>query len=234
MIHTLLFVTTLHSEVTLLVYHKRGGESNMKWDTLANKESLTKTIKALKNANIESVVVETGEDAKKKVLEMIPEKAEVMSMTSITLDTIGVSTEINESGKYNSVRSKLNKLDRNTQHREMQQLGAAPEWAVGSVHAVTEDGKVMIASNTGSQLPGYAYGSTHVIWIVSTQKIVKTLEDGMKRIYDYVLPLETKRARKAYGLPDTFLSNVSKLLIVNKEVAPNRIIIIFVKEKLGF
>jgi hypothetical protein len=205
----------------------------MQWNTLATDKSIKKTVAALKDANIESVIVETGAEAKKKILEMIPKKAEVMQMTSITLDTIGVSQEINESGKYDSVRNKLYKLDRNTQHKEMQQLGAAPDWSIGSVHAITEDGKVLIASNTGSQLPGYVYGSSHVIWVVSTQKIVKTLEDGMKRIYDYVLPLETKRARKAYGLPDTFHSNVSKLLIVNKEVAPNRITIIFVKEKLG-
>lgn len=206
----------------------------MSWDTLAKESAINKTIASLKKANIESIVVKNGDEANKKVLEMIPQGAEVMQMTSITLDTIGVSQEINEKGNYDSVRNKLNKLDRNTQHREMQQLGAAPEWAIGSVHAITEDGKVMIASNTGSQLPGYVYGSSHVIWVVSTQKIVKNLEDGMKRIYDYVLPLESKRARKAYGLPDTFHSNVSKLLIVNKEVIPNRITIIFVKEKLGF
>jgi hypothetical protein len=205
----------------------------MQWNTLANEKTINKTVDSLKQANIESIVVTTGEEAKKKVLEIIPKGAEVMQMTSITLDTIGISKEINESGNYDSVRNKLNTLDRETQHSEMQKLGAAPDWSIGSVHAVTEDGKVLIASNTGSQLPGYAYGSSHVIWVVSTQKIVKNLDQGMKRIYDYVLPLETLRARKAYGLPDTFTSNVSKLLLVNKEVTPNRITIIFVKEKLG-
>src|SRR5690242_611480 len=121
----------------------------MQWDKLANEESVTKAVDALANANINVITVNTSEEAKKKVLEMIPQKAEVMQMTSVTLDTMGVSKEINESGKYESVRNKLFKLDRNTQHHEMQQLGAAPEWAVGSVHAVTEDGKVVIASNTG-------------------------------------------------------------------------------------
>jgi hypothetical protein len=206
----------------------------MQWDTLANEESISKAVASLIEAGIKTEIAETSEDAKRKILAAIPKGAEVMPMTSITLDTIGISQEINESGKYNSVRDKLNKLDRTTQHREMQKLGAAPEWAIGSVHAVTEDGKVIIASNTGSQLPGYAYGSSQVIWIVGTQKIVKNLDEGLKRIYDYVLPLETKRARKAYGLPDTFHSNVSKLLIINKEVVPNRITLIFVKEKLGF
>src|SRR6266513_1336544 len=110
----------------------------MQWNTLANEKSIKKTTDALKNSGIEAIVVEIGEDAKKKVLDLLPKNAEVMQMTSVTLDTIGVSKEINESGKYDSVRNKLNKLDRTTQGKEMQKLGSAPEWAVGSVHAVTE------------------------------------------------------------------------------------------------
>jgi L-lactate utilization protein LutC len=206
----------------------------MQWDTLSNEETLKKTIDGLKTRGIEAVVVENGEAAKQKVLELLPKGAEVMPMTSITLDTIGVSDTLNNSGEYNSVRNELNKLDRQKDSLKMQQLGAAPEWAIGSVHAITEDGQVVIASNTGSQLPAYAYGSAHVIWVVGTQKIVANLDDAMTRINEYILPIETKRARKAYGLPDTWNSNVSKLLIVSKEVTPQRITIVFVKEKLGF
>ena len=149
----------------------------MQWDTLANEESLKKTIEALKNAGMDSVVVQTSEEAKKKALALLPKNAEVMQMTSVTLDAIGVSQEINESGDYDSVRNKLNKLDRATQGAEMQKLGAAPQWTIGSANAITEDGKVIIASNTGSQLSAYVYGSAHVIWIVGTQKIVKNLDD---------------------------------------------------------
>lgn len=206
----------------------------MQWDSLANDESLKKTVDALKNNGITAHIVDSAEDAKKKVLDLVPKKAEVMQMTSVTLDTIGITEPINDSGDYVSLRNKLSKLDRTKDHLEMQRIGASPEWTLGSVHAVTEDGKVVIASNTGSQLPAYAYGSSHVIWVVGTQKIVSNLDDAMTRIYDYILPLETKRARKAYNLPDTFDSNVSKLLIVNKEVNPERLTIIFVKEKLGF
>ncbi|MBI3342389.1 LUD domain-containing protein, partial [Candidatus Curtissbacteria bacterium] len=114
---------------------------------------------------------------------------------------------------------------------EMQKLGAAPKWSVGSVNAVTEDGKVLIASNTGSQLSGYVYGSQHVVFVVGAQKLVKNLDVAMERIYEYVLPLESERAKKAYGMPGSF---VSKLLIINKEVRPGRVRLIFIKEALGF
>lgn len=206
----------------------------MNFDTVANQETIDKTVEALKAANVTTVVVANAADAKAKVTELLPNDAEVMTMTSITLTDSGIESEINKSGNYDSVRNKLTAMNREIQHREMQIVGAAPDWAIGSVHAVTEDGKVVIASNTGSQLPAYVYGADHIIWVVGAQKIVKNLDEAMKRVYDYVLPLETKRARKAYGLDDNFHSNVSKLVILNKEANPKRITMVLVKEPLGF
>ena len=201
------------------------------FDQLANDDAIKKTMEALKDAGVEAILVETGEEAKNKVLEMIPAGAEVMNMSSVTIDTLGIAKEINESGKYDSVKAKLSKMNRETQNDEMQKLGAAPMWAIGSVHAVTQDGKVLVASNTGSQLPAYTYGSKHVIWVVGVQKIVPNMEEGLKRIYEYVLPLESERVKKAYGMEK---SNVSKLFILNHENIAGRITLIFVKEKLGF
>jgi len=202
-----------------------------KWNQLADRETVERTIASLKVNRMEAYFVETAEEAKRKVFELVPEGAEVMDMSSVTLDTISIVKEIQESGRYNSVRKKLLSMDRKTQSGEMQKAGAAPEWVIGSVHAVTEDGRVLIASQSGSQLPAYAFGSSHVIFVVGTQKIVKNIDGGMKRIYDYVLPLESERAKKAYGVPG---SAVNKVLTINKEAQKGRIIIIFVNEVLGF
>ena len=203
---------------------------NEKFGRLADDETINRAVAALKASGVEAVVVENGQEAKQKVFAIIPEGAEVMNMSSVTLDTTGIAKEIVESGRYNSVRNQLTKMDRQTQNLEMQKLGAGPDWAVGSVHAITQDGKVLIASNTGSQLPAYAYGSAHVVWVVGAQKVVKNLEEGMQRIYEYSLPLENERAKKAYGME----SNVSKILILNKEISPGRVSMVIVKEKLGF
>ena len=201
-----------------------------KWETLASEESISRTVAALKANGITAVVVENGEEAKKKVFEILPKGAEVMTMTSATLDALGISGEIVESGKFNSVRKKMMVLDWKTQGRELRKLGAAPDWAVGSVHAVTEDGKVVVASASGSQLPAYAYGSGNIIWVVGTNKLVKNLDEAFERIYKHSLPLEDARARKVYG----FGSSVNKLLIFNREFVPGRITMILIKEKLGF
>ena len=111
------------------------------------------------------------------------------------------------------MRARLHSLDRVTQRNEMRKLGASPDVLVGSVHAITEQGEVLIASAVGSQLGPAAFGAGAVIWVVGTQKLVRTLEDGFRRIRQHSLPLESERTQRVYGQP----SAINKLLIVNGE-----------------
>ena len=201
------------------------------WEELADDASIKKTIDGLAATGIDALVVDNAAAARAKVLKMLPKGAEVISMSSVTLETLGLDKEINESGNYNSVKNKLKKMDRETQGLAMQKLGAAPKYAVGSVHAVTQDGHILMASNFGSQLAAYAYTSAHVIWVVGVQKIVANLDEGRKRVYEYCLPMESKHVQEVHGWEG---SNVSKLLLISKEKVPHRLTIIFVKEKLGF
>lgn len=203
----------------------------MSFSELPSEIVINNTIAALRNNNIDAFLVESKDDAKRKVLELLPEGAEVFSMTSVTLEQIGISQGINESGRYLSVRNKLNSMDRKTESRQMQKIGAAPDWAIGSAQAVTEDGQILIASATGSQIPSYAFAAGHVVWVIGAQKIVKDMEMAMRRLYEHVLPLESERAKKAYGVTN---SEVNKLLIVNKETTPRRVTIIIVNEILGY
>ena len=184
-----------------------------------------KIIDNLTNNGFEVYSFETNEEVISKVHELIPEGSQVMTMTSTTLDELGISSEINESGKYDSVKTKLYSGD-----EVAKTTASVPDYAIGSVHAVTESGQLVIASATGSQLPAYVYGGKSVIFVISTQKIVTDLDAALKRIYDYVLPLENERAMKAYGVG----SGVNKLLIINKEATPSRIKILFINQKLGF
>ena len=201
-----------------------------KFALLASDVQIKRTVQALEANNIHVIVTEDGADAKKTLFELIPANAEVFTSSSETLNALGVAEEIDKSGRYNSVREKMSMMDRKTQNREMEKLGATPEYMVGSVQAVTEIGEVIIASKTGSQMSGYVAAAAHVIWVVGTQKIVPTIDDGMERVEDYVLPLENARALKAFGVA----SSINKLLIVSKEFKPGRTTMILVKEKLGF
>ncbi len=192
---------------------------------------IEKTTAALTQNGMVTHIVSDGVEAKKVVLKLLPKGAEVMDMTSVTLDTIGISQIIQESGDYISARKVSYTLDMKTQKKEIHNLRSIPTWTLGSVHAVTEEGAIMVASQSGSQLAAYSFGSDHVILVVGAQKIVANREAGFERIYQHCLPLESERARKAYGVA---ASAVNKILMIDKEITDNRITIVLVKEKLGF
>jgi len=203
---------------------------NQEFAHIADDEQIERTAKALEANNIHVLIAKDGEEAKRLFFELIPEGAEVFLGASVTLETLGIKDEIDKSGKYDALRPKMFAMNRETQGREIRKLGGAPDFAAGSVHAVTEDGHVLIASNTGSQLGPYASGAGKVIWVVGAQKLVKDINEGFRRIYEYDIPLETEHMRQLYNAPTA----VNKLLIVNKELRPNRITMIIVKEQVGY
>ncbi|HMS00352.1 MAG TPA: LUD domain-containing protein [Anaerolineales bacterium] len=198
--------------------------------TIATEEQIERTVDALEANGIRTLVAENGEEARRLFFELIPEGSEVFLGSSVTLETLGIKDEIDSSGKYDALRPKMFAMDRATQGREIRKLGGAPDYAAGSVHAVTEDGQVLIASNSGSQLGPYASGADKIVWVVGAQKLVRDLNEGLNRIYDYIVPLEEQHMQDLYKIS----TNVSKILIVNKEIRPNRITMIIVKEELGF
>jgi hypothetical protein len=203
---------------------------NPEFERLASDDQLARTAAALEANGFRVIIVENGEHARQTLHELLPSGAEVFDATSRTLEAIGFTKELHAGDiPYNAVKPQLFKMDRHTQMREMRKLAAAPDHVVGSVHAVTEQGVLLIASASGSQLGPYASGAGNVIFVVGTQKIVPNLETGLRRIYEYSYPLEDARARQVYG----FGSRVSKILMFNSE-RPGRVTVILVKEQLGF
>jgi hypothetical protein len=197
---------------------------------LASEQEIDAVAEALERNGITTVVVDTGELAREAVRSLLPVGAEVYNNTSQTLEVIGIAEDIERSGLYQPLRPRLYQMDRQMQGREMRQLAAAPDWVVGSVHAVTEEGSVLIASASGSQLGPIVSGAGHVIVVIGGQKIVPDFNTGLRRIYEYCFPLEDLRARQAYGVS----SGVNNLLIINKVIPPGRVSAILVNETLGF
>jgi hypothetical protein len=120
-------------------------------------------------------------------------------------------------------------LDYQTQVQQMKKIAGQPDYALGSVHAVTRDGTLVIASASGSQLANYAWGAANVIFVVGAQKFVSTLTAAHERIYQHSLKLEDARAQAAYGQH----SSVGKVLEIHQEL-PGRIHIILIRQQVGF
>jgi hypothetical protein len=201
----------------------------MDFSALPSDAALAATVEALAKNGFEAIVVPDRAAALAKALELIPPGAEVMTMSSVTGNEIGLFKELNESGRYKPVRDAFKTMDPKTQGRQMRAMAATPEWSVGSVHAITEDGHLLMASQSGSQMPAHVQGAERVLFVAGAQKVVKDTEEGMRRIKEYTLPLENVRAMQAYGKP----SAINNLLIMNAQ-RPGRVTIIIIKEKIGF
>jgi hypothetical protein len=168
--------------------------------------------------------------ARARIKDLIPEGASVFTGASETLRLSGIDADINASGRYQAVRPRLLAMDRVTEADDIRRLLASPDVAVGSVAALTETGSLVIASASGSQLPGYAGGAARAIWIVGAQKVVPDLPAALRRVEDHCLPLESARARVAYGQP----SAINRLLVLNAEPHPGRGIVLLLRETIGF
>lgn len=203
---------------------------NEKFARLASDEQIERVVKALEANGIHTLIAKNGEEANRLFFELVPEGAEVFLSSSVTLEKLGIRDEIDKSGRFDALRPKMFAMNRETQGREIRKLGGAPDFAAGSVQAVTEDGRVLISSKTGSQLGPYASGAGKVIWVVGSQKIVKDLNEGFRRIQEYCYPLEEEHMQQLYNMG----TSVNKILVVNSEFRPKRITMIIVKEELGF
>jgi hypothetical protein len=197
---------------------------------LASGERIATAAAALERNGIRPLLAATGADARGLVRSLLAGGAEVYNNTSQTLEATGIADDIERSGRYQPLRLRLYRMDQEMQQREMRTLAASPDYVVGSVHALTEDGSLLIASASGSQLGPLASGAGQVILVIGAQKIVSDVAAGMRRIYEYCYPLEDARARRAYGVS----SGVNNILIINKVITAGRVTAIIVSERLGF
>ena len=204
--------------------------STSRFASPADEASVNRTVAALEANGVNVLRAPDAAAAKRIVLDLIPEGSQVYHGASQTLDVVGITEEIDKSGRYESLRPRIWSMDRTTQANEIRRLGAAPDVMLGSVHAVTETGSLLAASMSGSQLGPYVSGAGQVILVVGTQKIVRDIEEGLVRINEYAYRLEDARAQAAYGIH----SAVNKVLIINGEITPGRITVVLVDEVLGF
>jgi hypothetical protein len=193
-------------------------------------ERLERAAAALTAHGFTVEILDDAAAARSRIKELIPEGTSVFTGASETLRLSGIEEDINASGRYQAVRARVLAMDRVTRADDIRRLLASPDVAMGSVAAVTETGSLVIASASGSQLPGYAGGAARAIWIVGAQKVVPDLGTALRRVEDHCLPLESARAQVAYGQP----SAVNRLLILNAEFLPGRGTVLLLREAIGF
>jgi hypothetical protein len=206
----------------------------MAYETLPTTEIVQRTVESVNTRGIHAELVETKESALKRVQALIPPGCVVMTGASITLRQIGFE-ELLISGNHPWRNFKADLLAEKDPVKQsaMRREGTLAEFYLGSVNALAETGELVFASGSGSQLPAYAYTSRNVIWVVGAQKITPTLEDALRRVREYVLPLEDQRQR---SLGNQAGSRINRILIIEGEPAYLRrnLTLILVNQVLGY
>lgn len=206
----------------------------MAYDTLPSPERVQRTVEAVNGRGIRAELVQTKEDALERLKALIPPGCVVMTGASVTLQQIGFE-EILISGDHPWRNFKADLLAEKDPVKQsaMRRQGTLAEYYLGSVNALAETGELVFASGSGSQLPAYAYTSRNVIWVAGAQKITPTLEDAMRRVREYVLPLEDQRQK---SLGNQAGSRINRILIIEGEPAYLRrdVTLILVNRVLGF
>lgn len=204
--------------------------NDLRFDAPASDATLERAATALAEHGFGVEMLDDVVAARARVHQMIPPEASVLTSASETLRLSGIEADINDSGRYLAVRPTTLAMDLEQDADAIRSLRATPDVVIGSVHAVTETGSVVIASGSGSQLPACAGGAARAIWVVGSQKIVPNLQLAMRRVEEHCLPLESERAMAVYGSP----SAISRLLIMNLEPFPGRATILLLREAIGF
>lgn len=205
----------------------------MDYAKLVDKELVQKTIVALKERGIGSEIVNSRTEALEKIKQLIPPGDSVMNGSSRTLEEIGFVDYL-KTGKHGwkNLHEEILLEKDPTKQAILRKQAVLSDYYLGSVHAVSETGQLVIASNSGSQLPHIVFTSPNLIFVIGAQKLVPNLDNAIARVREYVLPLEDKRMKEA-GMGGSY---ISKLLIIEREpsFSGRKVHVIFVNEKLGF
>ncbi len=203
---------------------------NPKFAVLPGEAALDRAVAGLRARGFTTHVVDSAEAARAKLAELLPPSGSVLEATSQTLVAAGVNSAWLAGRGLDPIRPRLVELQKAGRATEAKQIAGAPDVVVGSVHAITEAGEVLVASASGSQLGPYAYGASRVFWLVGAQKLVPDLLEAERRIDEYSFPLENRRAHQAYGQG----SVVAKILLFRREPVAGRSTVIVIRDRLGF
>lgn len=204
---------------------------NNELEKIPNENEIKETAQALKSRGINVIVVNNAKEALEKIKSLIPKGAEIMNGSSATLNQIGFVDYL-KSGKHGwkNLNEKILREKDMAKQMDLRRKFVSSEYFLGSVNAISKTGELVACDASGSRVTAYPFAAKNLILVAGFQKITNSLEEAMQRVREYVFPLEDERAKKTYGMGST----TGKWVIIEREIFPNRITLILVKEKLGF
>src|SRR3989441_8042493 len=192
---------------------------------------LERTLSRLRERGITPIFGPDRRAALDELRKLIPEGTTVAHGSSTTLQDIGFVDHLKDvTSGYRYLNPEWQaEHDPTRRARIRAKLSVEADYFLGSVQAISETGEVIAADASGSRQAFYVYGPSHVIWVAGINKLVPTVEAGIRRGREVALPRESERGRRGGGTG----SSIGKLVMYERE-RPGRTTLILVGENLGF
>jgi len=205
---------------------------------LQYEKSGAKVVEALRRRRFDAYYCATAEDAAAKVLELIPEGAEVSWGGSMTVEALGIQDALRRRGQPLLDRDAVPAEERQEIMRRAQSCDV---FLMGS-NAVTEDGMLFNIDGLGNRVAALCYGPKSVIVVAGMNKVVPDLAAAYSRVRHCAAPINAQR----FGLktpcavtgqcadcfsPDT----ICNAMVATRGCRPaGRVKVILVGQDLGF
>lgn len=195
-------------------------------------------VKALKRRGFEAEYAATGQDALKRILEIIPSDASVGIPGTVTVREIGALDALK--GRGNVVYQHWGKMTPQ-EVKEARYKENEADVFLTSANALTRDGEIISIDGAGNRVAGMAWGDSPVIFVIGINKLAFDLTDGLKRAKSATIPnairqhVETACVKAGHCvncLNDESMCRA--ILILNQAVRGRKYHVIIVGENLGY
>lgn len=205
------------------------------WEMLGNR-----VVEALKKNNFQAEYVKNREEAKNRLLELIPPGATIGKGGSVTVTEIGIMEELKKRGHeiFDHNVPNLTPQEKNAiRHKQL-----SVDCFLSSTNALTESGKLVNIDGSGNRVAAMIFGPKKVFIVAGINKITKDIDSAVERIAMWAAPPNNMRLNYANPCAKTGvcmdcqgptrICNVTT--IMHKKPSLVDITVILVGEELGY
>ena len=199
-------------------------------------------IKKMEKRGFKAIYAPTAEEAKKAVLEMLPENGSIGLLGSQTMNQIGVYAVLRESGRELVDHATQTKgLSPEEGHRYRCRVFGT-EAMLASANAIDADGRLYNIDGTGNRVAAMIYGPKKVIVAAGLNKVAATPEEAWRRARNTASPMNNQRldipnpCTKSGHCHDCQLESsiCNYFSIIDRSYPVGRINVVLIGEPVGF
>ena len=205
---------------------------------------LAEVATSLEDNNFEATVVASADEARQLFFE------DILLASGATSISFGGSTTLVQLGIPEALKQQpaigiIDTYDRNVSREEMlerrRQALLVDMYLAGS-NALTMDGKLINLDMIGNRVGAINFGPRQVVLFVGRNKVVDTVEDGMRRIKEYAAPVNAIRLDKKTPCSKTAQcmdckspDRICNVWAITEKCFPSgRIHVVLINEDMGF